>query len=174
MSGEKKNGIDAEADSKASYDELMEIILCMKLSPEESSSYCRQLGVTSAAMIAVGYPGELIITGDLSKRWMCWFFSVMVFLSIVYTLLVGLADATAREEDPAVKSMIGLSQVVTVISWCTYPIVYLFPMFGVGGAQAVVSVQVGYCVSDIISKCGVGLFIYQITALKSAREAKLM
>merc|ERR1712178_312617 len=151
---------------------LMEIVLTMKLSPEESSSYCRQLGVTSAAMIAVGYPGELVITGDLSKRWACWFFSVMVFMSIVYTLLIGLADATAREEDPAVKSMISLSQVVTVISWCTYPVVYLFPMFGIGGAQAVVAVQVGYCVSDIISKCGVGLFIYQITALKSANEGK--
>merc|ERR1711874_392737 len=73
---------------------------------------------------------------------------------------------------PAVKSMISLSQVVTVISWCTYPVVYLFPMFGIGGAQAVVAVQVGYCVSDIISKCGVGLFIYQITALKSANENK--
>merc|ERR1711879_254268 len=112
-------------------------------------SYCKQLGVASAAMIAVGYPGELIITGDLSQRWMCWFFSMMVFLTIVYTLLIGLAD------DPEVKSMISLSQVVTVISWCTYPVVYLFPMFGIGGAQAVVAVQVGYCASDIISKCGV-------------------
>merc|ERR1711972_409096 len=82
---------------------LMEIVLTMKLSPEESSSYCRQLGVTSAAMIAVGYPGELVVTGDLSKRLM--FFSFTVFLSIVYTLLVGLAEATAREEDPQVKSM---------------------------------------------------------------------
>merc|ERR1711972_1202436 len=99
---------------------LMEIILAMKLSPAESSSYCKQLGVASAAMIAVGYPGELIITGDLSERWFCWFFSMMVFLTIVYTLLIG------------------LSQVVTVISWCTYPVVYLFPMFGIGGAQAVV------------------------------------
>jgi len=151
---------------------LMEIILTMKLSPEESSSYCKQLGVASAAMIAVGYPGELVITGDLSERWFCWFFSMMVFLTIVYTLLIGLADATAREDDPEVKSMISLSQVVTVISWCTYPVVYLFPMFGIGGAHAVVSVQVGYCVSDIISKCGVGLFIYQITAMKSANEAK--
>merc|ERR1711879_588363 len=151
---------------------LMEIILTMKLSPEESSSYCKQLGVTSAAMIAVGYPGELIVTGDLSKRWMCRFFSVMVFSSIVYTLLVGLADATAREDDPEVKSMIKLSQFVTVVSWCTYPVVYLFPMFGTGGAQSVVSIQVGYCVSDIISKCGVGLFIYQITYLKSENERK--
>jgi len=151
---------------------LMEIILTMKLSPAESSSYCKQLGVASAAMIAVGYPGELVITGDLSERWFCWFFSMMVFLTIVYTLLIGLADATAREEDPDVKAMIGLSQVVTVISWCTYPVVYLFPMFGIGGAQAVVAVQVGYCASDIISKCGVGLFIYQITAMKSANENK--
>merc|ERR1711879_558489 len=118
------------------------------------------------------YPGELIVTGDLSFRWACWFFSVMVFSSIVYTLLVGLADATAREDDPEVKSMIKLSQFVTVVSWCTYPVVYLFPMFGIGGAQSVVSIQVGYCVSDIISKCGVGLFIYQITYLKSENERK--
>merc|ERR1711879_248174 len=142
---------------------LMEIILTMKLSPEESSSYCKQLGVASAAMIAVGYPGELIITGGLP-----------VPQAIVYTLLVGLSEATAREQDPEVKRMISLSQIVTVISWCTYPVVYLMPMFGASGAQAVVNVQVGYCISDIISKCGVGLFIYQITALKSANEAKLM
>merc|ERR1712032_1715336 len=69
----------------------MDWLLTMKLSPAESSSYCKQLGVASAAMIAVGYPGELIITGDLSERWFCWFFSMMVFLTIVYTLLIGLA-----------------------------------------------------------------------------------
>merc|ERR1711870_15066 len=32
---------------------------------------------------------------------------------------------------------------LTVISWCTYPIVYLFPMLGVNAAQAVVSIQMG-------------------------------
>merc|ERR1739844_887143 len=31
--------------------------------------------------------------------------------------------------------------------------------------------QVGYCASDIISKCGVGLFIYQISYAKSKQEA---
>merc|ERR1712211_136290 len=33
-------------------------------------------------------------------------------------------------------------------------------------ATAVVSIQIGYCVSDIISKCGVGLVIYQISYAK--------
>jgi len=41
-------------------------------------------------------------------------------------------------------------------------------MFGIKGANVVVFIQLGYSVSDIISKCGVGLMIYQITMAKSA------
>ena len=40
-------------------------------------------------------------------------------------------------------------------------------------AAAVVSIQIGYCVSDIISKCGVGLVIYQNTYAKSNKEGLL-
>ena len=47
------------------------------------------------------------------------------------------------------------------------PFVYIIPMFGAQGANAVVGIQVGYCMSDIISKCGVGMLIYQITIAKS-------
>jgi len=146
---------------------LIEIILVMKLSPEEASSRSWTLGVVSAMMIIVGYPGELIVEGNLSTRWMCWFFSMMCFMYIVYTLLVGLSDATNAETDPKIASMIGKAQLVTVISWCTYPVVYVFPMMGISGAEAVVAIQVGYCASDIISKCGLGLMIYQITKAKS-------
>ena len=59
----------------------------------------------------------------------------------------------------------------TVISWCTYPVVYLFPMLGFNGPKAVIAIQLGYCVSDIISKCGVGFLIYNITITKSAAMA---
>merc|ERR1712054_421929 len=86
---------------------------------------------------------------------------------IVYELLVGLSAATAEEADPVIKGKIQAAQKMTVISWCTYPVVYLFPMLGLNGSQAVVSIQVGYCASDIISKCGVGLMIYGITKAKS-------
>merc|ERR1711948_126586 len=119
---------------------------CMSLTPEETSFEAWSLGVASALMIAVGYPGELIVEGDLTIRFMCFFFSFMVFLYIVYKLLVGLA---------------------TVASWCTYPVVYLLPFMGVGGAKAVVGIQLGYCASDVISKCGVGFLIYNITMKKS-------
>merc|ERR1712178_522097 len=142
-------------------------LLVMKLSPEEYSSKAWTLGVGSALMIAAGYYGELVVTGDLTPRWICWFLSMAFFLYIVFELLVGLSAATNSETDPIIKDKIKVAQVMTVISWCTYPVVYLFPMLGINAAEAVVSIQIGYCVSDIISKCGVGLVIYQISYAKS-------
>merc|ERR1712232_521962 len=152
---------------------LIEILLVMNLSPEEYSSKAWTLGLGSALMIVSGYYGELVITGDLTPRWICWFVSMAFFLYIVYELRVGLAAATALETDPVIKGKIQTAQIMTVISWCTYPVVYLFPMFGINAATAVVSIQIGYCVSDIISKCGVGLVIYQITYAKSNKEGLL-
>ena len=152
---------------------LIEILLVMKLSEGEYSAKAKSLGVGSALMIVSGYYGELTVTGDLTPRWICWAISMVFFLYIVYELLVGLSAATNNEADPIVKGKIQTAQLVTVISWCTYPVVYLFPMLGINAAQAVVSIQLGYCASDIISKCGVGILIYKITYAKSSKEALL-
>merc|ERR1712176_1132168 len=152
---------------------LIEILLVMKLDGDDFSSRAWTLGFGSALMIVSGYYGELVVTGDLTPRWMCWFLSMAFFLYIVYELLVGLSAATNMEADPVIAGKIKTAQVMTVISWCTYPIVYLFPMLGINAAHAVVSIQMGYCVSDIISKCGVGLVIYQISYAKSQKEALL-
>jgi bacteriorhodopsin len=148
---------------------LIEILLVMKLDAETYSAKAKTLGVSSALMIVSGYYGELTVSGNLAPRWICWFVSMIFFLYICNELLVGLAAATESESDPEIKGKIRLAQVMTVISWCTYPVVYLFPMLGITAAQAVVGIQVGYCVSDIISKCGVGLVIYQITYAKSSK-----
>merc|ERR1712146_873548 len=150
---------------------LIEILLVMKLDGDDFSKRAWTLGFGSALMIVSGYYGELVVTGDLTPRWMCWFISMMFFLYIVYELLVGLSEATNMEADPVIKGKIKTVQVMTVISWCTYPIVYLFPMLGINAAHAVMGIQIGYCASDIISKCGVGLVIYQITYAKSMKES---
>merc|ERR1712007_422933 len=153
---------------------LVEILLVMKLDDGMFSQKAWVLGAGSALMIVSGYYGELTVTGDLTPRWVCWFVSMCFFLYIVYELLVGLAAATNSESDPVIKSKIQTAQVMTVISWCTYPVVYLFPMLGITASSAVVGIQIGYCVSDIISKCGVGILIYQITIAKSNKEGALL
>merc|ERR1712151_1423730 len=152
---------------------LIEILLVMKLPDAEYSSKAWTLGLGSALMIVSGYYGELVVSGDLTPRWVCWFVSMCFFLYIVYELLVGLSAATNAETDEVIKGKIRTAQIMTVISWCTYPVVYLFPMLGIAAASSVVSIQIGYCASDIISKCGVGIVIYQITYAKSTKETLL-
>merc|ERR1719321_547800 len=120
-------------------------------------------------------------------RYMDWLLTVpLLLMEIVLVMnlpkeesnskcwVLGLASATNSEPDPVVKGLLQNVQLTTVISWCTYPIVYLFPMLHIGGAHAVLAIQIGYCVSDIISKCGVGLMIYQITITKSNNERAKM
>merc|ERR1712186_223035 len=125
---------------------LIEILLVMNLDAETYNAKAQRLGVGSALMIISGYYGELTVTGDLTPRWVCWGLSMSFFLYIVYELLVGLKSATESEIDLTIKGKIQLAQVMTVFSWCTYPVVYLFPMLGITASSAVVAIQIGYCV----------------------------
>merc|ERR1711998_213130 len=110
---------------------LIESLLVMNLDAETYNSKAWTLGLGSALMIVSGYYGELVVSGDLTPRWMCWGLSMLFFLYIVYELLVGLSAATNSETDPVIAGKIKIAQVMTVISWCTYPVVYLFPMLGI-------------------------------------------
>merc|ERR1711862_713715 len=85
---------------------LIEILLVMKLDEETFNAKAWTLGLGSALMIVSGYYGELVITGDLTPRWICWFLSMCFFLYIVKELLVGLAEATDSEADPAIRDKI--------------------------------------------------------------------
>merc|ERR1712056_26419 len=67
---------------------LIEILLVMKLDGDDFNSRAWTLGFGSALMIVSGYYGELVVTGNLAPRWMCWFLSMAFFLYIVYELLV--------------------------------------------------------------------------------------
>merc|ERR1711907_748987 len=149
---------------------LIEIVFVMDLSPEETVNKAMSLGVASGLMIVLGYPGELILKEDeLSGRWMYWFMAMIPFLYVVHTLIIGLKERTDAETDPDIRSKIQMAQWWTVISWLTYPFVYVIPMFGVVGPKAVVGIQLGYCFSNIISKCGVGLLIFGVSSAKSKK-----
>merc|ERR1712146_878588 len=96
---------------------------------DEQTSLCTKLGVSSGLMIIMGYPGELLTEQDeLAGRWKFWCLSMIPFMYVVYTLLIGLKAAT--------NSKTSMAQWIPVISWLTFPVVYVIPMMGAVGAQA--------------------------------------
>jgi hypothetical protein len=98
-------------------------------------------------MIVSGYYEELVVTGDLTPRWLFRFNSILFFSYIVYELLVGLAEASKSETDPIVQKKIQTAQLMKVISLCTYPVVRLFTMLGINAATAIALTLFGYCAS---------------------------
>merc|ERR1711988_1525166 len=107
---------------------LIEIVLVMQLPAEETFKQSALLGVSSAVIF------------------------------IVYTLVIGLAKAADRDERADVALLCKQACWWTVVSWCTYPIVYILPML-MGttndemSASSVVGIQIGYSIADVISKC---------------------
>merc|ERR1711957_740315 len=77
------------------------------LTPDQVVSKAWALGVSSGLMIALGYPGEMLISENThGVRFMFWAAAMVPFLYVVYTLLVGLKEAIASEGNPKVASML--------------------------------------------------------------------
>jgi bacteriorhodopsin len=146
---------------------LIELVLVMKLPKAETTRLSWQLGLASAAMIALGYPGE--IQDDLTQRWFWWALAMLPFCFVVGTLLSGLDAATSKQPE-SVKGLVRTARYLTVISWLTYPFVYIIKNMGLKGAAATTYEQVGYSIADVVAKAVFGLVVWSIAAAKSEEE----
>jgi len=146
---------------------LVELILVMRLSASETMSKGIKLGSLAAIMVVLGYPGE--ISADAGTRWLWWALAMIPFIIIVYDLFFGL-KASIDSQPSSVRGLISSARWLTIISWCFYPIVFVFPMIGFTGGDATIAVQVGYTVADIVAKALFGVLIYMIAVRKSEAD----
>lgn len=146
---------------------LIELILVMKLPKAETVALSWKLGLASAVMVALGYPGE--IQDDLSVRWFWWALAMVPFAYVVITLVAGLNEATSKQPE-SVKGLVAAARYLTVVSWLTYPFVYIIKNIGLAGTVATTYEQVGYSVADVVAKAVFGVLIWAIASGKSAEE----
>merc|ERR1712193_435061 len=125
------------------------------------------LGLASAIMVALGYPGE--IQDSPSGRWKFWFLAMIPFLYVVGELAVGLKEASSNQA-PSVASLTGYARWLTIISWLTYPFVYIIKMLGLSGVTATAGEQIGYSIADVVAKAVFGVLIWAIASEKSNFE----
>lgn len=146
---------------------LIELILVMRLSDDETISKSTKLGAAAALMIVLGYPGE--IATDIPTRAVWGALSAVPFCYIMWQLFVGLGASIQNQPD-SVRELVKKARLLTFASWGFYPIVYMIPYTNLGGANVTVGVQVGYTIADLIAKAGVGVLIYLIATRKSRAE----
>jgi bacteriorhodopsin len=146
---------------------MIELILVMRLSREETIRKASWLAGLAALMIALGYPGE--ISESTGVAFAFWVLSMIPFVIIVYTLYVGLTDAVNKQPEEA-KPLVNGARYLTIVAWLFYPLVYLFPLIGLEGPNAETFLQVGYTIADIVAKAVFGVLIYMIAMRKSEAE----
>jgi len=147
---------------------LVELILVMRLPEEQTKSLAWRLGAASAVMVALGYPGE--IQEDKSVRWFWWACSMVPFLYVVFQLMVGLNEATSKQTSSKAAGLISAARYLTVVSWCTYPCVYIIKGLGLAGPLATMYEQIGYSIADVVAKAVFGVLVWAIAAEKSRIE----
>jgi len=148
---------------------LIELILVMKLPQDETVSMGWKLGVSSAVMVCLGYPGE--IQNDNSQRWVWWAAAMVPFSFVVLTLVSGLNAATEKQPE-CVRGLVTQARFLTVISWLTYPGVYIIKSIGIAGTVATTYEQVGYSIADVVAKAVFGVMIWAIADGKTADETR--
>eukprot|EP00451_Oxyrrhis_marina_P016466 CAMPEP_0204319684 /NCGR_PEP_ID=MMETSP0469-20131031/7187_1 /ASSEMBLY_ACC=CAM_ASM_000384 /TAXON_ID=2969 /ORGANISM="Oxyrrhis marina" /LENGTH=262 /DNA_ID=CAMNT_0051300881 /DNA_START=111 /DNA_END=899 /DNA_ORIENTATION=- len=146
---------------------LIELILVMKLPAGQTASMGTKLGLASAVMVALGYPGE--IQDDLAVRWAWWALAMIPFFYVVYSLLAGLGEATAKQPE-SVSGLVSAARYLTAISWLTYPFVYIIKNIGLAGPTATMCEQIGYSIADVVAKAVFGVLIWAIASEKSRLE----
>merc|ERR1712124_59506 len=93
------------------------------------------------------------------------------FAYVVITLVAGLNEATSKQPD-SVKGLVVSARYLTVISWLTYPFVYIIKNVGLSGAVATTYEQIGYSCADVVAKAVFGVLIWAVASGKSAEEEK--
>lgn len=151
---------------------LAEVIAVLGLAKAASSSLIGRLVPASAAMIILGYPGE--ISTHNGTRVLFGVLSTIPFLYILYVLFVELTKSLDRQPE-GVAATVSRLRLLLVATWGVYPISYLIPILikNPSASQAsglFVGRQLGYTIADVLAKCVFGLTIYKIAKMKSVAE----
>ena len=149
---------------------LVEVIAVLALAKAAASPLINRLVPASAAMIALGYPGEM--SSDTNTKIIWGVLSTLPFLYILYVLFVELSKSLDRQPD-GVAATVGRLRLLLIATWGVYPISYLLPIIDSANAAssgAFVNRQIGYTIADVLAKCVFGLTIYKIAKMKSVAE----
>ncbi len=119
---------------------VIELLIVLGVANEVRKGLMRKLVPATVLMIALGYPGE--VSSDNGTKWLWWVLAMIPFVYILWVLYGQLQEASSRESG-AVAGAIKNATVVLLVTWCVYPIAYLFPVFDANSEGLEVLRQVG-------------------------------
>ena len=142
---------------------LAEYVALLALDRAKAEGLSFRLIVAAVIMIGTGYVGEVATDGT---RAIWGAVSTVPFLYILWVLWGEIGEAMGKES-AYVQILMRNTRLLLLATWGFYPITYMLPLFGIAVGSAVVVLQLGYSLADVLAKAGYGLMIYRIAKAKS-------
>jgi bacteriorhodopsin len=146
---------------------IIELLIVLGVTAAARRALMWKLVPATVLMIALGYPGET--STDSGTKWLWWVLAMIPFVYILWVLFGELRAASARETGP-IATAIKRATVVLLVTWCVYPVAYLFPVLDADSQNLEVLRQAGYTFADITAKALYGLMILGIAKARTAAE----
>ncbi len=150
---------------------LVELVLVLNLAKGKTGPMLVKLVIAAMLMIGLGYPGE--ISSDFGTRNLWGVLSTIPFLYILWVLWTQLGSAT-EVAAPSIKSLFINTRYLLIATWGFYPIAYAIATWGgPASGSAMVALQVGYSIADVLAKALYGVMIFAIAHEKSRLDGSL-
>lgn len=156
---------------------VAELVIVSGVSKEVAKKITPRLAVAALLMIAFGYPGEVATPGS-TERYVYFFISFAFFAYVLWELFAGTIGKTLKTQTGEIGKKLNNLRYVLLVTWLVYPLFYLLgdstsfiaKIFSLSPAESETVIQVGYTISDILSKAGYGLLILGIASARSDAE----
>lgn len=142
---------------------LAEYVALLAIDRAKAEGLSFRLILAAVVMIGTGYVGEVATDGT---RAIWGAVSTVPFVYILWVLWGEIGEAMAKES-AYVQTLMRNTRLLLLATWGFYPITYMLPLFGIAAGSAVVVVQLGYSLADVLAKAGYGLMIYRIAKAKT-------
>ena len=147
---------------------LTAVMLVLDMGRQKTARLVTRMVIAAVLMIGLGYVGEGQHTNMLLRT--VWGLAACLPFAYILYILWGELSEVLKFESERVRTLFGTLRWVLLASWCFYPLVYALPIFGLGGPQNVLLIQVGNSAADLLAKVGIGLFILAIAREKTEEE----
>ncbi|MGF1635219.1 MAG: bacteriorhodopsin [Phycisphaerae bacterium] len=146
---------------------MVELIAVLTLAPKEKRNLFISLVFLSAAMILLGYPGE--VSTSPGVIWTFFVLSMIPFLAILGILFTRIS-ANLPLQAPKARGLVNLARWTVVVTWSFYPIAYILGKLSPESPAAFTALQAGYTIADMTAKAGFGVVIYLIARAQTEAE----
>lgn len=123
-------------------------------------------------MVFTGFLGAFVVgEGESLDALLIWGAVSAVFWVATNVVLIRAVRQSLPELTPDGARLLKRATVILLAGWVIYPIVYLIPIFGDGGAVTT-TIQLMLCAADVVIKVGFGTVIHHVAKLRTAEDVR--